>query len=56
MAKGPSFWAADEAAKDAQRKLDEAVKFEKRDDEIRDARAERNSANALRDRFERTGE
>ena len=56
MAKGESFWPADEAAKDAQRDYDDAVRFGEPEYKVKEARAAAKAANVHRDRVERTGE
>ena len=56
MAHGPSYWSHKEAADDAQREYDDAVRFDEADWKIRDAKRERDRTLSELSRVERTGE
>jgi hypothetical protein len=57
LAKGPSFWSANEASKDAQRAYDQAVKYDQSKPwKINKAARERDKAKEFLEKVERTGE
>lgn len=56
VAKGPSWFPADAAVKAAQQNVDDAIHYDRKDYQIKEAQTKLREAKARRDRLERTGE
>jgi len=56
VAHGPSYFAAKGAYDDAQREVDDAVRFHRPQYEVKDAERKRDAAKEHLDKVERTGE